>query len=295
MNKCVFLVSVLCCATCTARDIFVDNVAGNDANTGGAPTSAAPGTGPCRTIGRALQLARRGDTIYIANTGQPYRESLTLQAARHSGYETQPLVIEGNGAILDGSWPVGAGAWEHVQGDVFRFRPHRSAFQQLFLNDRPLVHQRELPVAERLQPLQWALHEGHIYFRVEKDRLPHQYPLHVAGHPVGITLYDVRHVIVRNLIVQGFQLDGINAHDNVFDATLEGLVCRGNGRSGISIGGASRVTVRGCIVGDNGAAQVRTEGYCRVTLTDCQLIGNTAPELVREGGTVVVAEAGDGR
>jgi hypothetical protein len=102
-------------------------------------------------------------------------------------------------------------------------------------------------------------------------------------------LYEVHHVVVRDLIVQGFQIDGVNAHDNVFFGRLQGLVCRGNGRSGISIGGACRVQVADCLVGDNGAAQVRTEGRCKAELIQCQLLENTAPALVRDGGEVVVS------
>ena len=61
---------------------------------------------------------------------------------------------------------------------------------------------------------------------------------------MGITLYEVRNVVIRDLIVQGFQLDGINAHDGVFDALLKKVTCRGNARSGICVGGASRVRNR---------------------------------------------------
>jgi len=93
---------------------------------------------------------------------------------------------------------------------------------------------------------------------------------------------------VRDLVVQGFQLDGVNAHDGVQGATLAGLNCRGNGRSGISIGGASRVRIESCLVGNNGAAQVRTEGACHAQLVGCDLLDNTAPKIVRDGGKVVV-------
>ena len=46
---------------------------------------------------------------------------------------------------------------------------------------------------------------------------------------VGVTLYEVRHVIVRDLVIQGFQLDGVNAHDGVRETTLSALNCRGKG------------------------------------------------------------------
>ncbi len=87
-------------------------------------------------------------------------------------------------------------------------------------------------------------------------------------------------------MIQGFQLDGVNAHDGVRETTLSALNCRGNGRSGISVGGASRVRIDACLVGNNGTAQVRTEGFSHTQLIGCDLLDNTAPRIVREGGRV---------
>lgn len=286
------LLIVLLLAPCaSAREIFVDNVGGDDRNNGSSPKSTGAANGPCRSIAQALKLAVSEDHIVLANSGVPYRESITLQAGRHSGTARKPTVLVGNGAILDGSWPVPEESWQHYQGNVFRFRPRRTSFQQLFRDDRPLPQVRidngtlKLP---KLEPLQWCLFQGYIYFRVEKDKLPQYYNITHSGDTGGITLYEVRHVIIADVIVQGYQLDGINAHDSVFNTTLVGVICRGNGRSGISIGGASRVVVEEAIVGDNGAAQVRTEGYSRTQIVNCEVIGNTAPAVVREGGEVVI-------
>jgi hypothetical protein len=132
------------------------------------------------------------------------------------------------------------------------------------------------------------LFRGAVYFRPEDGLLPTEYQLEYAFHPVGLTLYEVRHVVVSNLVIQGYQLDGVNAHDNAFDVTLAGLNCRGNGRSGISVGGASRVAIHSCLAGNNGEAQVRTEGYSQTRIVNSDLIDNTAPALVQEGGEVVV-------
>jgi hypothetical protein len=275
-----------------ARDIFVDNVRGDDRYDGASPTTGLQGSGPCRTISHALRLAGSADRIILADSGQPYRESITLQAARHSGNQVGPFTIDGGGAVLDGAGAVPDYAWEHYQTDVFRFQPARMSYQQIFRDGVPLERrlastQYELPA---LEPLQWCLFDRYIYFRVEKDKLPQSYGLSHAAQPVGITLYDVRGVVIRDLTVQGFQLDGINAHDNVFDCTLLGVVCRGNGRAGVSIGGASRVLVEACLLGNNGAAQLRTEGYSETRVVDCDLIDNTAPAIVRDGGRLSITE-----
>lgn len=278
-----------------ARDVYVNNQVGDDRATGRNPQPRFGGEGPVSSLGRALAIANRGDRIVMADTGTPYRESVTLQAGRNSGEPDRPFVIEGNGATLDGSEPVPPDAWEFWRGEVFRFQPRRFSHQQLFLNDRPLA--RRTPDANGglpdLQPLEWCYIGRHIYFRPEPDRLPGGYELTHASLPVGIGFYEVHDVVVNGLTIQGFQLDGVNAHDSAFQIVLDNLVCRGNGRAGISVGGASRVTIRDCLVGNNGAAQVRTEGYSRTRIIDSNLLDNTAPPLVRDGGSVNIVPPTD--
>jgi parallel beta-helix repeat protein len=276
-----------------ARDIHVNNLAGDDTDNGASPESAGGGNGPYRTIAKALRNADKGDRIILANTGESYRESVTFQAGRNSGYAGDPLVLDGGGAILDGSVQLGAGIWEHTNKDIYRFRPPRMSHQQLFLDGRPAVrrHMSEDGRPPTLKPLEWCLFDGHIYFRCEKDHDPYVYSLSCAGQTVGITLYEVRNVTISNLIVQGFQLDGINAHDSAFNVTIDNVTARGNGRSGISVGGASRVRIEGCLVGNNGAAQVRTEGRSITEIVDSDLLDNTAPPLVQEGGQVNVIKS----
>jgi hypothetical protein len=278
-------------STSFARDIFVDNVAGDDRRDGSTVAVSGRAGGPVRSLRRALSLSEGSDRIILTATGEPYRESVTLQASKHTGLPTRPFTIVGNGATLDGSAPVPEDAWSHFEGNVFRFRPPRTSFQVLFLDGKPLVKRfvdREAGFPE-LQPLEWCLFDRYVYFRVEKDKLPSHYDLSHTALPVGITLYEARNIVISDLVVQGFQLDGLNLHDSVFNATLVGLTCRGNGRSGISVGGASRVKIIACLVGNNGAAQVRTEGFSRTEILNCDLVETAhAPAIVRDGGLVSV-------
>jgi hypothetical protein len=281
-------------ARLAARDLFVSNATGNDTNDGASATSLGERQGPFRTISRALRAARNGDRIIVENTGAAYHESLTLQAKRHSGVEGRPFVLVGNGAVLDGTEPVPPNAWEVVENEenMFRFPAERKSFHILYRDGKPVKRQAIAEGVERvpqLEPLEWCLHEGYVYFCTERGKLPWSYELTHTVLPVGITLYEVRHVLVQDLIVQGFQLDGINAHDGATDVELVGLTARGNGRSGISIGGASRVTLEACLVGDNGVSQVRTEGVCHARIINCDLIDRpTAPALDQQGGEVTV-------
>lgn len=285
----LLLVIGLTASPLLARDIYVDNLAGDDLFSGATPAPPSGLDGPVQTIARALRMARAHDRIVLANTGQPYRETVSL-SGWHSGSRLEPFVLEGNGAVLDGSAPIDPRVWSPVyrQKGVFRFRPPRMAYQQLFLDGKPLARvaiDPTVPQIPVLEPLQWYLREGYVYLRVEDDKWIDDYALSHTQLTTGITLYHVRHAVVVDLVVQGFQLDGVQAHD-VLDCTLHAITARGNARSGICVAGSSRVAIEGCLAGDNGLAQLLIEARSITTVSDTQLLPGSAPELLRRGGEV---------
>lgn len=277
----------------TGKDIYVNNVSGDDSFTGGQTQNLGSGDGPLRTIAAALRTANNADHIILAETDQPYRESISLVGRRHGGQAENPLVLEGNGAVLDGSAKVSPKAWEHLKENIFRFRPPRMGPQQLFLDDRPAEKVIVASTAEappKLEPKQWCLLHGFIYFAVEANKLPSDYNLTYAEKQTGITLFHVRHVAIVGLTVQGFRLDGINAHNSATDVYISGVTARGNGRAGIVTGGASRVELNVCVVGNNGQAQLLTLPHSQTVVHNTQLIPNTAPAVVKRGGRVYLDE-----
>jgi hypothetical protein len=273
-----------------ARDLYVNNVSGDDVNNGKSKVASGKRDGPFKTIGRAIRAAGPGDRLILAKNDEPYRESITIESERVSGFPDQPFELVGNGAILDGSQPVPVGAWEHVNGQVFRFRPRGKSHHVLFLDGKPAVRtyvNKDAQEAPKLSDLQWCLYGGYVYFCTEPGRIPQGYDLSHSVLSVGVTLYRVRNVRIQNFIIQGFLLDGVNAHDGVHATDLIQLTCRGNGRSGISVGGASKITANGCLVGDNGTAQIRTEGVSFTRLVNCDLIdAEHAPEVEKNGGEI---------
>lgn len=287
----VVLLIAICVDPLSADDLYVNNRTGDD-KFNGRPSSSGVNAGPLRTITRALQIARMGDRIVVEKTDLPYRESLTIQGIRNSGSEFVPFRIVSDGAILDGTRVIPPNRWEHVGNDVFRFQPDLKSHQQLYLGDRPaerVAAPRDQPLPD-LEPLQWALHQGWIYFRTESERMPGGYPLSCSFYQTGITMYDVHQVVVAGLVVQGFALDGINAHDGVTNAVVVRCNLRGNGRSGLSVGGASRVQLDQSLVGNNSVAQVRTEGYSDMFVTDSRILESPqhGPGMVRTGGRITV-------
>lgn len=281
------------CAQLTFADtVYVDNVGGDDLHDGSQPTNLG-GNGPVRTLRKALRICHAGDRVLLANSGQPYRESISLSAANHCGTVLSAFVIDGQGAVLEGAEPVPAGAWEFDQGTVFRFRPPRSTYQQLFLDGQPAAQQK-LAAGEarlpQLEPLEWYRRGANLYFRVEPDKLPRDYDLAYSARQTGITVYHVHDVLITNLIVQGFRLDGININDGVAGCEVSGVISRGNGRSGITVAGSSKARITKCVVGDNGEEQLLAEGVSSAVVENSQLIANTAPAVTNRGAHLVLRE-----
>jgi len=291
----ICLAAAVCSTNALADDIYVNNASGDDKFNGKPLTDSSANAGPVRTIKRALELAVRGDRIFIQKTAEPYRESLTIQGVKHSGTDYQPFRIVSDGAILDGTSSINPRSWEHYSGNIFRFMPELKSHQQLYLNGKPA--DRVIPQANNyvpdLEAEQWALVDGWVYFCSDQQKLPTEYDLRYCKHQTGITLYEVHDVSIEGLTIQGFQLDGVNAHEAVENAAIRHCKIRGNGRSGLSVGGASRVTIATTLLGANGAAQVRSEGYCILDIKDCRLLEspNTGPAMDQQGGRIKV----DGR
>jgi hypothetical protein len=276
-----------------AANIYVDNVTGDDRRNGLEPKSYGVGNGPVRTITKALRLANKGDRIVLTNNpGQPYRESIAISGGFHCGIATFPFELIGNGATLDGSLSLLEAEWEFVSGNLFRVRPPRGAHQRLFLNGQQVEFVPSTGEARAvLKPLQWTLLAGQIYFCCEQGKIPQSYDLSCCGLRTGITIYQVDDVLISDLTVRGFQLDGVNAHDMAYKTKLLGVVSTDNGRSGFTVGGASRVTLDQCTGAGNGNSQLRVEGFSQATIRDCELDEKSAPALIRDGGRVFVIQA----
>lgn len=280
---------VLFAPAVSARDIYVDNLAGDDLSTGLSPD---PGSteGPTRTIAKALRLAGPSDRIILARTEQPYRETISLVGNRHSGTLEQPFIIEGNDATLSGAARVPVNAWKHYRDTVFYFPLTELQHQQLFLEGKParrFVPSPQEPSLMNMRPLEWTLARGALFFRVETDRLPHQYPASYAKLQTGITLYQVQYVVIVDLVVEGYHIDGVQVHDSRGPCLLAGMTCRGNGRSGIAVVGASEAAIDASLVGDNGESQLHLEGPADVRVTNSELLEAAAPKWRRKNGRLM--------
>lgn len=239
-----------------ARVIHVNNSVGSDRYNGVFAEAINAETGPVASIGKALRLAGPSDVISIADTGVPYYEALSLVGTRHSGTAQRPFTILGNGATLSGVIAVPETAWQQVGDELWQLKPHRKGLYQLILDSKAVseVRPAEGQNWTAVPPLPvgtWCAFRGAIYYHAEPRVEPESMNFGIARKSCGITLYGVKNVLVENLKVEHFRVDGVNANDRATDVVLRGVSLVENARSGLTIAGTSLVAVVQCQIERN--------------------------------------------
>ncbi|HVW01510.1 MAG TPA: hypothetical protein VHB77_14255, partial [Planctomycetaceae bacterium] len=159
----------LCCAAAcvlgmwstqlSADTLYVNNITGEDGYDGRAAEPVNEMNGPFRTINRAMSKARAGWTINIANTGEPYREPVSINGHQLGRQHDLPLRIIGNNAVISGERPIAIEDWSLAGRDLWMFSPPRKGWYLLLIDGRPVPEvpcpkdALELPA---LRPGQWC-------------------------------------------------------------------------------------------------------------------------------------------
>lgn len=292
---------------CSAKTVYVNNVMGDDRFSGEREDCDVVELGPVKTIAQATRIARQGDTISLANTGAPYQECVSLVNKNASGVTHEyPFILEGNGAALDGREVIAPEKWEHdgkitkrdkqgkveVQGDVYKLHvatlyPGAVQYCMIFVDMMP-VQNKAIPQTEspqgQLNELDAALSDGYLYFRPEKGKTPFDYTIEITALRTGITLSHVNHVVIRNLIIQGFQLDGVALANSASDVTINKCTVRGNGRAGTLVGGASDATFHRVLSCANAGGEILTLPYSKVVIENSKITGDYGAPWVDNSG-----------
>ena len=211
---CALAVTVLLANAVSGETIYVDSRLGNDALDGSAADTISSVSGPVRTMQRAVQLVRHGDTISITNNGTPYYGSFSLVGDRYSGLPLHPFVIEGNGSVLSGAKPIRADLWQSVATDLWRITPLRKGFYQLILDGEALPEvgvPRGADGVPAILPGEWCVWRGAIYFQTELNERPGEMDLALADEEVGLTLLDVHDVVLRDVVLTPDEMRGLMA------------------------------------------------------------------------------------
>ena len=239
--------------------IYVDSRLGNDRYQGRTPKPTGFVDGPVQTLSAALHLVNAGDVIELANNGVPYYGSATLYGARHSGVLSRPFEIRGNGATLTGAKPIARGCWRQTAPNVWRVTPFRKAHYQLVLNGaaaRETACERTSTMLPEMPTDHWCAWRGAVYYHAPAGVIPETQRLALADEEVGFTLIDVENVVIRDLTLQHFRLDGVNAHDRCREIELVNVTLQENGRAGLAVGGTSQVVIRESRIQSNREASV---------------------------------------
>lgn len=259
-----------------AEVYYVNNRTGHDRNDGIVDKPLTVVSGPVRSVSRALELADFGDTIVIANTGKPYYDNLTFQGEKNSGAPERPFRVIGNGATLTGAMVVPPGAWKEAARDVWQVVPFRKGHFQLIRDGQALPEVR--PAAgetwstlPELQVDQWCVWHGSIYYRCEPLVEPSVLNMAIARRTCGITVFSAHDIVISDLTIQHFRLDGVNLHDLASHVELERLTLRENGRAGLAIGGSSTAQITASSVERNRDHSVLIQEAAAIALEDCMI------------------------
>ena len=153
--------------------------------------------------------------------------------------------------------------------------------------------------------MRWALYDGRVYFLPKEahmvlalERLLPQddsetakmraYAMTAPEKRFGITFFHAHHVDVEDLVIQGFQNDGVNLSDAATYISLKNVTVRGNARYGVTVGTGSSVWLKDCVLGNNQIAQLYTEEAAMASLFTSDLIAYPAPGWIDQGGMVFI-------
>lgn len=244
-----------------AGEVFVDNSIGRDGNDGLVSTTAGRDTGPVRTLGRAVQIAKFGDVIVLKNTGVPYYDSMSLTGEKHSGTPLRPFTVNGNGATISGLRTVPKEGWREVSPKVWRLTLTRKGYYQLLRNGRVLPEFRSEKPGSPLEALpagQWVAWRGSLYFRQDGIDTPDQQNFAYTADQTGISLHSVSNVLIFNLKLQHFRFDGLHAQGLCEGVELIDVSSVENGRGGVVSSGKSDIDIYGGLIARNGRHQILT-------------------------------------
>lgn len=264
----------LALSSAALADVFVDHENGSDENDGSVAVAAGDARGPVATLRHALEIRKPADRIVLRKTNAPYRESIVLTGL--GGEPGQSLVIEGNGAVLDGLTTSKPDEWrEEPDGSISVDWGADWGF--CVVADGKLAERAES--RESMKPGQsfgdYVNHRG--YYLPAAGQSTQRTRLELPRGYCGVSIWDASHITIRNLTCQFFWNDGFNIQGDAQDIRFESVVGRFNGDEGISAHGTADVTVVGADLygNDNGLYDTvlsRTR-YIAINVHDNRSIG----------------------
>ena len=249
-----------------SREYFVNNELGDDDANGLSPRKNA-NCGPVRTLSKAVSMLKPGDTLHLAVTNQPYRESLRL-GDDFGGVADRPIVIEGHFATLTGSDPLRLDGWvEAGEPGLYKsakflteleeFTDESKLMRVFFIFDGVMQHMgrsskgnhSRLKAPAVLQPGEWTYVEAEKTFYLKVSGKLADAKIEAPYRRNGVSIRSPKvaltHVIIKDLIVCHALNDGWNLHGTTRSLLLKNIAAYECGDDGISPHETCEVTIDG--------------------------------------------------
>ncbi len=284
----------------SARVFFVNNETGNDEADGLAEVRSSSG-GPFKTITKAISILRPGDTLNLANTKTPYRETIRMNDG-FGGVPGHPITIDGHGATLTGSDPLRMDGWvdagapglfksSKLISEIDEATEDSKLMRMFFIFDGvpqhmgrsskgarpPFKNPKELKVGEWT----YVAAEKTFYVKVAAGLADAkiEVPYRRNGVMIRAQRIAVTDVIVKNTVVVHVLNDGYNLHGSSRNVHFENIAAYECGDDGISPHGTCEVTLDGFWSIGNSTGM--GNGFVSVTRgKNIRLENNTAAQLM---------------
>jgi len=283
VGRLAILAALAVVSSIPARDIFVDSSTGDD-RFGGQSLQIFTGLqGPVRSLQKAVRLAKPGDRIVVNPTGVAFREEVVINGVgRENPTAEYPIVIEGNGAVLDGLVAVDPMFARHVGDGLYVFETtlgptHTS--DRLFIDGRPAPRGAGRWADGRpiLNPGEFAVWNGRHCYQTAPTDFIDRHVFAMSRLNVGLTIYRSNFWIVRNLTIQGYRLDGVRVQGPVEGDLFQYCRFIANGRSGFAGQGLAGGGVADSEALGNGKAGIVGRNLARFELARVRAAGSPTP------------------
>jgi Protein of unknown function (DUF1565) len=248
-RHCIAFFCILSGSALIAREIQVNPSTGTD--------SADGISQPVKTIARGLKLVQAGDTVHLMPG--TYRESAVFN--NRSGEPGKPIILDGHGAVLEGSEPLKASDWQEVAPGLFRndnlLRTDEAVLQRwFFVFDGKMNHMGRtskgasaaLKMPEDLQVGEWTFLKnpsravagsqqgfGSFYIKLEQGSKLEDAHIAAPIRSAGVQFSGKNsHIIVRNVTATHVYNDGVNVHGTTRDCRFENISSIDCGDDGFS-------------------------------------------------------------
>ena len=237
-------------ASGAAHEYFVNNETGTDSASGLSAEQAV------RTLAKGVSLLKPGDTLHLAVTSQPYRETLHL-GDDFGGVEGKSITIAGHGATLTGSDPLRTEGWTEAGtpglyksakflSELEEFTDEAKLMRVYFIFDGEVQtmgrsskgsHAR-LKAPSDLRAGEWTYVEAEktFYLKVKGNLADAKIeaPYRRNGVAVRAPKVALTHVVIQDLIVCHVLNDGWNLHGTTQNLLLKNIAAYECGDDGIS-------------------------------------------------------------